>query len=430
MAQPLKKHPILVEGLELILHDQRIGVLLHSDNGRNTLTFDPDYSRQPSSQRPIFTLTQRWKKDYLSSRQIHSQRLPPVLSNLLPEGALRQWLASSLKTHPDNEFPLLAWTGGNLPGAVVANSLKAGEIPNWALHGVDTIEPVQMDVNVERSKFSLAGVQMKFSSVRQDGRFTISTDIGGDSWIIKTPSTVHPKVPENEFTAMKLAELIGVDVPEIALIPLDQLSNLPNIILPDESVAYGIRRFDRSMEPVKQAPLRIHTEDFAQIFEFYPHKKYNHANYEQIGRVIYQFSQSGLGDLQQMARRLLANILLANGDAHLKNWSMIYPNSTHPRLSPAYDIVTTLPYVPGETGAALNMGKEKTWKNITMATFQHWATRIGAPWPGIKIHLEEAIEAAREQWPGKLQALPMSASHKALLEQHLAELAPDFRIEL
>ena len=85
-------------------------------------------------------------------------------------------------------------------------------------------------------------------------------------------------------------------------------------------------------------------EDFAQILVKYPHEKYDSANYEQIGRVIYVYSGDGLADVQQLARRLLTNILLANGDAHLKNWSLLYEDQVTPRLSPAYDIVTTSVY--------------------------------------------------------------------------------------
>lgn len=280
MAQQTR--PEYTEALELVLHGLRIGILVHYSGGRNILTFDPEYRRMATGVRPVFTLTQLWKEDYLANRQNHTQRVPPVLSNLLPEGALREWLSSSLKTHIDNEFPLLAWTGSNLPGALETIPLKAGEIPEWALAGREQIEPVQIDVTVQDSKFSLAGVQMKFSSIRQDGRFNISTNIGSDSWIIKTPSTVHRNVPENEYTAMKLAESIGVDIPEIQLIPLEQLDNLPDIVLPDEAVAYGIRRFDRG----DQSQIRTHAEDFAQIFELYAHKKYNHTNYEQIGRAV------------------------------------------------------------------------------------------------------------------------------------------------
>jgi serine/threonine-protein kinase HipA len=100
-------------------------------------------------------------------------------------------------------------------------------------------------------------------------------------------------------------------------------------------------------------------EDFAQILVKYPHEKYSPANYQNIGKVIYEFSGDGLADSQQFARRLLVNILLANNDAHLKNWSFLYPDKITPRLSPAYDILTTSVYIENETQYTLNIGKTK-----------------------------------------------------------------------
>ncbi len=59
-----------------------------------------------------------------------------------------------------------------------------------------------------------------------------------------------------------------------------------------------------------------------------------------------------MADVQQFARRLLVNVLLANGDAHLKNWSLLYADQLTPRLSPAYDIVTTRVYIEEEKSYA------------------------------------------------------------------------------
>ena len=99
-------------------------------------------------------------------------------------------------------------------------------------------------------------------------------------WIIKTPSTKHKDVPVNEYTAMSLASLIGVEIPEIKLVNMGSLDNLPPINLPNESLAFAIKRFDRAQNR------RIHMEDFAQILVKYPHEKYNSANYEQIAKII------------------------------------------------------------------------------------------------------------------------------------------------
>lgn len=170
-------------------------------------------------------------------------------------------------------------------------------------------------------------------------------------------------------------------------------------------------------------------EDFAQILVKYPHEKYNSASYEQIGRVVYQFSGDGLKDAQQLARRLLVNILLANGDAHLKNWSLVYPDRTTPRLSPAYDIVTTRVYIENEREIALNLKRTRQWYAITLAHFEHWADKTGVPWRAVQPHLLDTIERARTLWPKALQDLPMAGAHKAALKEHWGKLTDDFRID-
>jgi len=386
------------------------------------LVFSPEYQAQSSDSRPVITLSQKVNPQYFDKPLSNAQRIPPVLSNLPPEGVLREWISSSLKIHPSQEFALLAWLGRNLPGAIIAEAILPGEIPTWALTSKEKIEPIQINPAGGTQKFSLAGVQVKFSSLRKDGRFNINADMGDDSWIIKTPSTVHRNVPENEYSAMKLAEAIGINIPEIALVPLGSLDKLPDIQLPNESLAYAIRRFDRGSQG------RIHTEDFAQIFELYAHDKYGKRNYEQVATALYHFGAKGLEDSQQLARRLLSNILLANGDAHLKNWTMIYPDGISPLLAPAYDIVSTLPYVEGESDIALNLGKQKNWYAMNLGTFKIWSERTGLPWPAIKVHLHDAIAAARDTWPELLKDLPMQDRHKDILREHWAKLSGDFRL--
>ncbi len=411
-----------VEALKLSLHGQSVGVLAHFSGGKNILSFDPAYVRLAPKRGPLMTLTQLRIPDLLDKPMIRSHRLDPLLSNLLPEGALRAWMANTLKVDIDNEFPLIAWTGENLPGAIIASALAPGEIPDWSLSPRDRVEPVQIPVNAAANKFSLAGVQMKFSSIRTDGRYNINQQEGGEQWIIKTPSTVHRGVPQNEYSVMRLAEITGVQIPDIQLVDLTALDNLPDIALPNETQAYAIRRFDREAEG------RVHSEDFAQIFGFYAHEKYHRVNYEMIGKAIYQYGAEGLEDLQQMARRLLANILLANGDAHIKNWSMYYPDTRSPRLSPAYDLLSTLPYVKNEREVALNMAKQKDWYRFDKNIFEQWSDRIGVAWPAIRVHIDDALERARDVWPDMLDELPMLPEHQGVLRQHWKSLSEDFRI--
>ena len=423
-----------VNVLQLSIHGVLIGHLVGFKNGRNVLSIAGSFKNDPD--RPTFSLITHPKfpnaDKLMAEPWPRNQRLPPVLSNLLPEGALRELIAQGLKVHIDNEFHILSYLGGDLPGAIEAMPMEPDEVPPHLLdkivntHG--KVKAVRFEKAAQENKFSLAGVQMKFSMKEKDGRYNLSEGDEFGDWIIKTPSTKHKFVPLNEYTAMSLAEIAGVDIPEIKLVELDKLDNLPQINLPNEKYAFAIKRFDRTSF-ANHSNQRIHMEDFAQVLVKYPHEKYTSANYENIGKVIYDFSGDGLTDAQQFARRLLVNILLANGDAHLKNWSFLYSDKVTPRLSPAYDIVTTTVYIEGETQYALNLGKTKEWHNVTMAHFQLWANKSGIPWRAIKPHLDDTMTKVRELWPEALRELPMDESHKEVLRSHWAKLQDDFKIE-
>ncbi len=414
-----------VEVLKLSLHDVTVGHLVGYQGGRNILVFNQGYIAKPD--RPSFTLS--GSSDHPASQKLFStpwvkqQRLHPVLSNLLPEGALREWFAQMLKVHPDNEFPLFAQLAADLPGALIAEPVEPDQIPVGVLDHRTTVDPVPKRVLDGKLHFSLAGVQMKFSMHEADGRFNVSRPDRLGEWIVKTPSTRHQDVPVNEYTVMKLAELVGIDIPEIKLVALDKLQDLPPINLPNEQHAYAIRRYDRD-----EQRSRIHAEDFAQVLFKYAHEKYGTTNFEQVGKVIHQFTGHGLANVQQMARRLLVNVLLGNGDAHLKNWSLIYPDQVTAELAPAYDIVYTQAYIPGESQVSLNLGGNKDWYVMSMGHFEGWAKSVGVPWRAIKPHLDDVIEKARTQWPDYLQAALMNTEHKKALQAHWGRLHSDFSL--
>ncbi len=416
--------------LKLTLHDKLVGYLAGFQNGRNVLSFADEFKDNPA--RPTFGLITHPNfpnsKKLMSEPWAKNQKLHPILSNLLPEGALRELIAQGLKTHIDNEFQIFSYLGQDLPGALVATPMEPNDVPDSVLVTLDKnqvkAKAIKFKGNDQENKFSLAGIQMKFSMKEKDGRYNLTKNGALGDWIIKPPSTKHKNVPLNEYTAMSLADLAGVDIPDIKLIELNKLDNLPQINLPNEKLAFAIKRFDR------EGNIRIHMEDFAQVLVKYPHEKYNSANYEQVGKVIYDYSGDGIADVQQFARRLLINIVLANGDAHLKNWSLLYQDQITPRLSPAYDIATTNVYIGTETQFALNLGKTKEWYSVTMENFKSWADKSGIPWRAIKPHIDDTMEKARTLWPEALKDLPMDEDHKAKLKAHWLKLQADFRIEI
>ena len=414
-----------VNVLKLALHGRLVGYLAGFNNGRNVLRFADEFKRDPN--RPTFSLVTHpdfpLAEEIMSEPWTKNHRLHPVLSNLLPEGSLRELIAQGLKVHVDNEFHLFSYLGEDLPGALVVTPMEPDDVPDSVLTTHGKAKAVKFNKGTNENKFSLAGIQLKFSMKEKDGRYNLSKDGKLGDWIIKTPSSNFKNLPLNEYTAMSLAAMVGVDIPEIKLVDLDKLDNLPQINLPDEKQAFAIKRFDRSGNE------RIHMEDFAQVLVKYSHEKYDSANYEQIGRVINEYSGDSLTDVQQLARRLLVNILLANGDAHLKNWSLLYKDQRTPRISPAYDIVTTNVYIEDETTYALNLGKTKKLYAVSLVNFKSWADRAGLPWRAIKPHLDDVMEKARSLWLDTLNTLPMDETHKKGLIDHWRHLHQDFRID-
>lgn len=417
-----------VSFLELTLHGSLVGYLAGFEHGKNALSFAHEFVQ--NSQRPTLSLITSpqfpMSQKLLAQQWVHRQRLHPLLSNLLPEGALRTLIAHRLKTHVDNEFQLISYLGEDLPGALVAKPIHPENVPNEILANYQNYQAIPMDTVQLENRFSLAGVQMKFSMTQHNDRYTLTHDGKLGDWIVKTPSPQHQFVPENEYSMMKLAEMVGVVIPEVQLVPLNKLDNLPAINLPNETYAYTIKRFDRDTSAGFST--RIHTEDFAQILVKYPHEKYSAGNYEQIAKILYEYSGDGLADVQQFAKRLLVNILLANGDAHLKNWSVIYADKHTPRLSPAYDIVFTQAYMANEQSYALNLGKTKQWYAVGFSHFEAWAHKAGVPWRAIKPHLHEVLELANTLWQNEIKHLPMKENHKQLLANHWQKLGKDFKI--
>jgi serine/threonine-protein kinase HipA len=205
-----------VNVLKLTLHSRLVGYLAGFNNGRNVLSFTNDFKED--ADRPTLSLITHPsfpRSDRLMAEPwVKNLRLHPTLLNLLPEGSLRELIAQSLKVHSDNEFQLLSYLGKDLPGALVAEPMEPEDVPESVLSMHSKATALKFPKTAQKNKFSLAGVQMKFSMKEKDGRYNLSKGDALGDWIIKTPSTKHKDVPLNEYTAMTLASLAGVDVPE------------------------------------------------------------------------------------------------------------------------------------------------------------------------------------------------------------------------
>jgi len=222
------------------------------------------------------------------------------------------------------------------------------------------------------------------------GGLTIPADGIGGSWIVKLPSARLEGVPENEFAMMELARQIGISVPRLKRVPISEIENLPRDAGKMEGFALAVERFDR-----KPDGGRIHMEDFAQVFGVYANDKYDRHSYANIAHVL--AAEAGEEGVMDFVRRLVYSVLIGNADMHLKNWSLLYPDGRKPTLAPAYDYVSTVPYLPdGEL--ALGFGDSKRLDTITHDQIRRFADTASLAVSPLWRLVQETTEKTISAW--------------------------------
>jgi len=213
---------------------------------------------------------------------------------------------------------------------------------------------------------------------------------------------------------MTLAGRIGIDVPPLRLVDLKEIAGLPQGIGRLSGKALAVARFDRP-----PGGGRVHSEDFAQVFGVYPDDKYKRASYRNIAAVI--AAECGLAAVAEFIRRLTFCMLIGNADMHLKNWSLIYPDKRRAALAPAYDLLSTLTYIPDDT-AALNVSRSKAFVDFTTDELSHLAAKARLP---RKLVLDTALETVAlfmEAWQAEKTHLSLTAKSIAAIDAQLRRL--------
>ena len=191
-----------------------------------------------------------------------------------------------------------------------------------------TQEEQLREAAIRADKMSIQGVQPKLSAKLnvKDEVFDI-VDRDGE-YILKPQNNFYPELPENESLTMKLAELIGVEVP---------LSGI--IYSSDGKFTYFIKRFDRYGRNKK-----LSLEDFAQLAGKSRETKYDYSM-EKLITLIDTFCTFPAIEKVKLFRLSIFNFLIGNEDMHLKNFSLI-TRDNKVELSPAYDLLNTTIVVP------------------------------------------------------------------------------------
>jgi serine/threonine-protein kinase HipA len=374
-----------VLSLDVFLNELKVGTIVRTPGDFSAFSFDPAY--RATGGRPVLSLSFRAATGGLRKdpRPV-AGALPPFFANLLPEDKLREAMERHHAGHvrPGNDFDLLAALGTDLPGAVRV-------VPTEG-------DPVAAAVALRdqpKARFSLAGVQMKLSVMKNTGKgggLTLPLGNAEGQHIAKFPSAAFPGVSENEFANLALAEAIGMEVPERELVGTDQFEGIPDEFATlTEGLILLVRRFDRSA-----GGPRIHVEDFAQVFGVYPARKYDAAACHDIASALNV--AASLTEALEFVRRLALSVIMGNGDMHLKNWSLIYRGDGNtPGLTPIYDVLSTVPYIPADS-LALSLGGERAFKALTPSRWKVLANRARLPEPAVLKAVTETVKAVDARW--------------------------------
>ncbi|HWZ45874.1 MAG TPA: type II toxin-antitoxin system HipA family toxin [Candidatus Saccharimonadales bacterium] len=310
-----------------------------------------------------------------------SYGLAPIFEMNLPEGALRERLrlAFAKATGTFDDLDLLTVVGRSQVGRIRYTGDKEQLDEDVPFQSVDEILAGRRDGDLFRylvEKFSvfsgISGVQPKVL-VRDESASSslnagnpkprISQSFRGATHIVKFwEPHEFPQLAANEYFCLNAARHCGLDVPQYRLA--------------DDGAALVIDRFDLHPEGTYRG-----FEDFCVLNARRTDEKYRGSYETSVMRRLEQFaSAAGLpADLERLFMLIVLNCALRNGDAHLKNFGVVYDHvQGEARLAPAYDLVTTSVYLPQDR-MALTLNGSTQWPDTRVLRRLGETRTTGAP---------------------------------------------------
>ena len=275
-------------------------------------------------------------KSYVSNYHLH-----PIFDMNMPEGYLFELLKNLLikEYGKIDDYILFSHLSKNIESFL---TYQENLSKNSSYNLDDLINNTQDDIFSNLVKqflqnSAISGVQPKVLVPIFD-KATLNTK----EYIVKSFSSEFPHLAENEYFSMNALKKAGIKTPKFWLSKNKKLFIMEKFTYQKESNSfYGF-------------------EEFCVLFGFNKEKKYN-GSYEQIAKAIAKISTQKAKDLKEFYKMIVMNFLLKNGDAHLKNFGILYSADKSKRfLAPAYDVINTIIYMPKDK-PALNLNGKKLW---------------------------------------------------------------------
>ncbi len=285
------------------------------------------------------------------------------LDGLLPEGESRRVIARDFGLPENDTFGLIRALGRDCAGALViqpvddppppfATTVTAELLTDDEIAGlVANLRSAPLGVG-GRVRISLAGVQEKLLLTRMpDGRWGRPVDGTPSTHILKPEVAAYPHTVENEAFCMRMAQRLGIVA-----------AGIETIVIGGRKLIV-VERYDRSVDPDGRVH-RFHQEDFCQAIGVPPSRKYQEdggPSLRQMAGIVQ--AVASFASVEALLRIVALNIVLGNGDAHAKNFSLVYDSPGRLRLAPAYDLMSTLAY--GDSRLAMYIDNVRRMDRVT-----------------------------------------------------------------
>ena len=308
------------------------------------------YSQETGSEAQV-SLTMPVRLASWTSRELH-----PIFQMNLPEGALLEAIRRAIaKIIGEDDLSILHVTGGNqvgrnrfsLPGDDSPSLPETSESLEELLNYPNTSELFHELVAKYALRSGISGVQPKVL-LNAKGRGTMASS----NYIVKSWGTDYPYLAANEYFCMTAAKRAALPTPEF--------------YLSENGGLFVMQRFD-----VAHNNEAIGFEDMCSLQALGTARKYS-SSYERVAKSISNFvSGDRLMDArEQFFATLVLSVMVRNGDAHLKNFGVLYntPQSAV-WLAPVYDVVTTTVYIKNDVPALTLAGTKKWWTRKMLEQF-------------------------------------------------------------
>lgn len=387
--------------LDVYLHRHLIGKLVQNDHGHMVFDYVESWLRNPTA----IPLSQSLP---LTKKHFTRNDCRGFFAGVLPDESKREIIARNLGISARNDFAMLERIGGECAGAVtfIPEGAALPE-PDNAHRKLSPPELADIIKKLPRRpllagengiRLSLAGAQDKIAVHVLSGQISIPLNGAPSTHILKPAIERFEGVVFNEALCMRLAQAVGLNT---AHVEIGQVEGIDYLL---------VQRYDRAMNAEwpggSERLSREHQEDFCQALGIVPEHKYQDEggpSIKQCFELVRAASSTPVIDLQALLDAVIFNWLIGNNDAHGKNFSLVYrgqvSSGLQTRLSPLYDLLSTVYYPELSPKMAMKLGGEYLSDRIAPANFERMAEEAGLAKPMMKGRVAELAQAVISKLP-------------------------------